>query len=94
MSSQHASSKQAATAAWEFSEQNDLEMPSADWQTDTGHGPQDCFNVMVSKEDDSSQPKRDFVQYMSRYADSEVRLENGTSFMSITKSHYKDGPVE
>ena len=82
--SEHKRSMDAAKVAWEFCDDHHLEMPSADWVTDTRYGPQECYNVMVTSGD--WDPETVFVQYMSRHAQKgDVRLTNGEKFIAITK---------
>lgn len=85
--SRHKTSKQAATAAWDFCESNDLGMPNPDWYTETPYGEQACYNVMVRTEGDLWEPKVEFCVYMSKRAQKgSVRLEgNSGDFIQITK---------
>ena len=81
----HKTAKKAALAAWEFCEENDLDMPSSEWWTDTGtYGEQECYNVMVPAGD--WEPKDAFVKYMTKHA-STVKLTGGDDdkdFISIS----------
>jgi hypothetical protein len=71
-SSRHATCEEAAAAAWEFCDENELQMPSTDWYTNTEkYGKQQCFSVMVSKEDFDPQ--------------GEVRLEKDDSYIVIQR---------
>jgi len=82
--SEHKTSVEAAKAAWEFCDDNMLQMPSADWTTETRYGSQECFNVMVPAGD--WEPETAFVKYMSKHAQKgDVRLTNGNKFIAITK---------
>lgn len=83
--SEHKTSTDAAKAAWEFCDFHGLEMPSADWVTETRYGPQECYNVMVPAGD--WEPDTAFVKFMSKHASrkGEVRLTDGDKFVAITK---------
>lgn len=85
-SSEHATSRQAAAAAWEFCDEQQLEMPSSDWHTETRHGSQECADVMVSKLD--LDPEEDFIKYMmSRCSEKgKVKLtDNDNGYISIAR---------
>ena len=66
--STHRCCKAAARAAWAFCEAQGLEMPSAEWYTETRWGEQEVFNVMVRTDDDDWEPRKEFLAYVTKAA--------------------------
>lgn len=84
--SRHKTAGEAARAAWELCVEYDLEMPSADWYVDTRYGPQTCYDIMVTRDDDRWDEKKEFVRYMTNHAaKGTVRLHDDDSFLVISK---------
>lgn len=83
------SSKEAAKAAWIVCEQNNLNMPSADWTYDhPRYGEQDCYNIMVPSEDDDDwEASAVFINFMakmaSRHSAVEISSYDGVGFIRI-----------
>lgn len=77
--SEHKTAKQAAQAAWKVCEDYQLEMPSADWWTDTGrYGEQQVDNVMVPAGHDW-ECDQVFIRYMTRHAQKRTVVLEGPS---------------
>jgi hypothetical protein len=88
----HATAKEAATAAWQFSGDHDLEVLGDEWYTDTGrYGEQSCYNVMITKEGDDWEAEDMFLGYMTKTARKrEVVLLGHGNEMRIYKENAND----
>ena len=82
--SEHQTAREAAQAAWDICEEEQLEMPSEEWEVDTRYGPQSCYNMMVPS-GHNWECDQVFVRFVKKHAaNGEVRLYDGDNYISVT----------
>ena len=78
------SAKAAAAAAWNVCDENQIEMPSAEWTFEhPRRGEQSCYNTMVPKGD--WEPDTAFINFMTQHVqrNGSVQINDGDDYIRI-----------